>query len=108
MAAKGRAGAEGDVGTCPGSNRLQEVVWGSLQELASCSDPEGTLLSWLPLHREMPPPHHEAQLCNDAFSVSPSPPQPAVAWLKGVLCQCLELRGWRSQGSAPRASQGGG
>ena len=83
-------------------HRLQEVVWGSLQEPALCSDPEGTLLSQLPLHREVSPPHRKAWLCDDTFLTSSSPLQPGVAWLEGVLCQCLELGGAVVLGQPPQ------
>ena len=89
VAAKGR----GSNWHVPWEHRLQEVVWRSLHKPASCSHLEGTLPSRLPLYREVPPPHHQARLCDDTFPVSLSPPQPGVAPLEGVLCRCLELRG---------------
>jgi len=70
VAAKGRAGAEGSAGGVPREHRLQDGVWGALQGLALCSHPGGTLPSRLPLCREMPPPHHEAWLREDAFPAS--------------------------------------
>lgn len=44
----------------------------------------------LPLHREMPPSHHEAWLCDDTFQ---PPLQPAVTLHKRMLQRCPEL-GW--------------